>query len=351
VKKVGDIRFFDDCSPKDQEKYAGGFIWQCDVTSHYPDEGFRLPYHVYLERPEVLEQFAFHPDNPRLFKYATREISDDDALDLVERFLEIAGTLKERGDTSENWAERIVWLRKLVGELWRSRGLYPGTPAVLAALGFEAAIPFWKERVIGGKEQETKDALFALLEGKSKRVTGLSVEDKEAAKVVRQWKLREPEEQRLLRDVLPRFELAPDQIQRVLSKDRAESGLLCTLAEVAENPYLLCEQFAGDGPDDLITFGKVDHGVFRGGRRLAAAEGALRGPPPQGGQARVRAGRPAHSRRQPPTQLPARVETAPVHRAVPLGGRGAPRGGPRVPRDRRSQVRVLETRVRERAGR
>lgn len=262
VKKVGDIRFFDDCSPKDQEKYAGGFIWQCDVTSHYPDEGFRLPYHVYLDRPEVLEQFAFHPDNPRLFKYATREISDDDALDLVERFLEIAGTLKERGDTSENWAERVVWLQKLVGELWRSRGLYPGTPAVLAALGFEAAIPFWKERVIGGKEQETKDALFALLEGKSKRVTGLSVEDKEAAKVVRQWKLRDPEEQRLLRDVLPRFELAPDQIQRVLSKDRAESGLLCTLAEVAENPYLLCEQFAGDGPDDLITFGKVDHGVF-----------------------------------------------------------------------------------------
>jgi hypothetical protein len=75
VKKVGEIRFFDDCSPKDREKYAGGFIWQCDVTSHYPDEGFRLPYHVYLDRPEVLEQIAFFPDNPRLFKYATREVS------------------------------------------------------------------------------------------------------------------------------------------------------------------------------------------------------------------------------------------------------------------------------------
>ncbi len=262
VKKVGEIRFFDDCSPKDQEKYAGGFIWQCDVTSHYPDEGLRLPYHLYLDRPEVLDRFAFFPDNPRLFKYATREVSDDDALDLVERFMETAGTLRDLGDTSENWGERIVWLQKLVGELWRSRGLYPGTAAVLEVLGFEGAIPFWKAQALAGKEQETKDALFSFLEGRTKRVTGLTLDDKTAAKVVRQWKLRDPDEQRLFRDVLPRFELAPDQVQRVLAKERIESGLNCTLPELAQNPYLLCEQFAGNGPDDLITFGKIDHGVF-----------------------------------------------------------------------------------------
>jgi len=262
VKKVGDIQFFDGCSPKDQEKYAGGFIWQCDVTSHYPDEGLRLPYHVYLDRPDVLDQFVFFPDNPRLFKFATREVSDDDALDLVERFLEIAGTLRDLGDTTEDWNQRIAWLQKLVGELWRSRGLYPGTPAVLEMLGFEAAIPFWKAQVLAGKEQDAKDLLFSLLEGKVKKVAGLTLDDKLSTKICRQWKLREPDEQRLLRDILPRFELAPDQIERVLSKDRAESGLRCTLGNIADNPYLLSEQFTGDGADDLITFGKIDHGVF-----------------------------------------------------------------------------------------
>ena len=262
VKNVGGIRFYDNCTPKDLEKYAGGFIWQCDVTSHYPDQGFRLPYHLYLERPEILEQFAFFPDNPRLFKYATREVSDDDALDIAERFLEVAGTLRELGDKSEEWDERIAWLQKLVAELWRSRGLYPGMPSVLETLGFEAAIPFWKERALAGKEQKTKDELFAFLGGKAKKVPGLTIEEKAATKVSRQWKLREPDEQRLLQDALPRFELASGQIERVLSADRAESGLDCTLAEIADNPYLLSEQFAGDGPDDLITFGKIDHGVF-----------------------------------------------------------------------------------------
>ena len=92
----------------------------------------------------------------------------------------------------------------MIGELWQSRGLYPGTAAVLKVLGFGAAIPFWKGRALAGKEQEAKDALFALLEGRMKRIDGLMVNDKAAAKVVRQWKLREPDEQRLFRDVLPR---------------------------------------------------------------------------------------------------------------------------------------------------
>src|SRR5262249_27023004 len=119
IRKIEKIRFFDDCSDAVREKFAGGFIWQCDIGSHYPDQGLRLPYHLYLDKPEVLSQFAFYPDNPRLFKYGTREVTDDDALDLVERFLEIAGTLHELGDKSEDWPTRIKWLQGLVGELWR----------------------------------------------------------------------------------------------------------------------------------------------------------------------------------------------------------------------------------------
>ncbi|MBM3274152.1 MAG: hypothetical protein FJZ00_03300, partial [Candidatus Sericytochromatia bacterium] len=97
----------------------------------------------YLDKPEILEQFAFFPDNPQRFKFATRELTDDDALEVVERFLEIAGTLQELGDTSEDWPARIKWLNTLIGELWQNRGLYPGMPQVMTTLGLEGAIPFW----------------------------------------------------------------------------------------------------------------------------------------------------------------------------------------------------------------
>ena len=38
-------------------------------------------------------------------------MSDDDALDLVERFLEIAGTLRDLGDTTEDWSGFPVVVR------------------------------------------------------------------------------------------------------------------------------------------------------------------------------------------------------------------------------------------------
>ena len=273
IKQIGKVRFYEGCSDRVQERYGGGFIWQCDVTSHYPDEGLRLPYHLYLDNPGVLEQFAFFPDNPRLFKYATREVTDDDALDLVERFLELSGTLRDLGDKSEDWTQRIAWLQKLVGELWQSRGLYPGMPALLEILGFEAAIPFWKNKVLQGKERDTRDAVFAFLDGSARNIDGLSVEEKQAKDVVRQWRLQDADQQRLMREVLLRFDLKPVQMRRVLSTGRAGNGISSSLGQMVENPYILSEEYTGDGPDDMITFSKIDHGIFPspelGGNSLA----------------------------------------------------------------------------------
>ena len=53
VKTVGDIMFYENCSPEIRQKYGGGFVWQVPVTSHYPDQGFRLPYHAYRISPNV----------------------------------------------------------------------------------------------------------------------------------------------------------------------------------------------------------------------------------------------------------------------------------------------------------
>lgn len=280
IKTIGKIRYFENCSDRVREKYAGGFIWQCDVTSHYPDQGLRLPYHRYLDKPEILDQFAFFPENPQRFKFATRELTDDDALEVVERFLEIAGTLHELGDTSEDWPARIKWLNTLIGELWQNRGLYPGMPQVMATLGLDGAIPFWKAQVLAGKEQETRDVVMEFLQGKRKAIPGLKLDEKQVKNVHKQWKLREDNQQALLRDLFPRFEFSAEQIAAILDPARSANGIYSTLEEIAENPYILAEEYTGDSPDDHISFNRIDHGVFPspglGGEPLAEKDDGRR---------------------------------------------------------------------------
>jgi hypothetical protein len=262
VKQVGEELFYRNCSPEVKRRYGGGFVWQRNLTSEYPDQGLRLPYHLYLERPDVLEKLVLFPDNPRNFKYGTRHISDDAALVLIERLLETTAFLRDLGDRSEDWSLRINWLQSLIAELWQSRGLYPGLPKVLNHLGFGDAVPYLKAQSTMGREEEAVGAIFRCLGGEAASIPGVVLPDAALKKARKQWLLRDEQEQRLLREVFPRFDLSEEQLSRILLEERAGWSLYATLPELAENPYIIAEQYLGDGPDDTISFSKVDHGVF-----------------------------------------------------------------------------------------
>jgi exodeoxyribonuclease V alpha subunit len=262
IKELGEELFYEGTSEETKKRYGGGFIWQRAISSYYPTEGFRLPYHMYREQPEILNHIAFFPENPRHFKYASRLISDDDALSLIERYLEITAYLQEIGDTSENWALRIEWLQSLISRLWKSRGLYPGLAPILDYLGFRDGIAYFKEKVLAGKEREAYDSLFAFLDGRIPTLPDFSLPSKTVEAVHRSWKLKNNTEQFLLRQVLPRFELTNDQISRLLSNNRSENGLYSSLETISNNPYIITEEYIGDDPDDFVPFSKIDHGVF-----------------------------------------------------------------------------------------
>lgn len=262
LKSLGRYLFYDGISEENKKKYAGGFVWQMAITSHYPDQGFRLPYDLYLDKPEKFEKFLLVPENDRNFKYATRHISDDDALDIIERLLEVVENLIELGDESENWVLRKNWLQSLISELWQNRGAYPGFSKVLDYLEFQDAIKYFKIEVANNKEKEAKESVFSFLNGKIKSIPGLKLSDDVQKKIQRQWMLKEDVEQNLLSEILPRFDLSRDQIEKILSQDRASHGIYAALKEIYENPYAICEQFIGDDPDDRISFNKIDHGIF-----------------------------------------------------------------------------------------
>ena len=261
LRRVGDELFYEGTSEVNRKKYGGGFVWDRNITSHYPDQGFCIPYHRYMDRPEVLDQIALLPDSDRPFKFGTRHVSDDEALGIVEGLLEVAAALNELGDDSESWPVRIAWLQSVVAELWRSRGVFPGLARTMDAIGLPEAASWVKAEVLAGREREAHEAVFAFLDGGVKP-SALKLPAKDAEKVKRNWKLLEDGARALARDVLPRFDLSVDDMRAILKEGRDAHGIDVPLTDVAANPYLLCERYVGESAEDRITFEVVDHGML-----------------------------------------------------------------------------------------
>ncbi|SIQ53174.1 ATP-dependent exoDNAse (exonuclease V), alpha subunit, helicase superfamily I [Pontibacter lucknowensis] len=262
VKKVGEFMEYEKATAEERKRYAGAFVWQIPITSNYPEEGFRIPYHRYKDNEEALRKIAFFPENDRNFKYAMRHITDDDALEIVERALEIVDVLEnELKDDSEDWSLRRIWLQSLLAELWHNRGRYPGLPHVLNYLKLPELIKYFKEQTAIDKEEEAYQQIKSLLLD-YEDIEGVTLDQIQLGNASDLLASKEEAEIELLFDILPRFELTEDQIGKILSENRAQNGLYCSLEELVKNPYLLSESYVGDDPDDKISFSKIDHGML-----------------------------------------------------------------------------------------
>jgi exodeoxyribonuclease V alpha subunit len=261
IKQIAELLYYDNCSERTLERYKG-FVWQRGITSHYPEQGIRLPYHRYLNKPDELKKFAVIPENSALCKYATRHVTDDDALGLIEQLLQAVRIVRDDlQDDSENWDQRIHWLETLVSELWRSRGAYPGMPAVLEVLGLNEAISGFREKVQKDKELTAVEEIRDFINAKRDDVTGYWPTETELKTIRRNIKL-EVESPALLIDVLARCAINREQLLSILDENRASVGISCDLADIHKNPYLLAEQYQGMDASDTIRWSKVDRGML-----------------------------------------------------------------------------------------
>lgn len=262
----GEALFYDGVTEEEKKYYANGLVWQRTLTSAYPQEGLRIPYEKYREKPEILEKILYKPDNPRLFKYATRQIPDDDMVNIVERFIGIVDVLSGIDDKTCNWTAKKAWLIELFNELWKQRGAYPGFPQVLQYLGQPELAERYRKESRKGKSTEAyqtiKKEIFA------------------NPAVSRAIKLKGRERADLLFELLPRFNLTVKQIESLMDQESSANGVTASGKEILENPYLLCEQYIGDDADDQISFYQIDNGVLPspeyGVEPLAAADSAYR---------------------------------------------------------------------------
>ncbi|HEX8165476.1 MAG TPA: AAA family ATPase [Beijerinckiaceae bacterium] len=262
ITDVGEELQYEQVNDYVTQRYAGGMIWARNITSAYPNEGVRLPYHLYRDDPERLAQLALYPENPQLCKMGSRHLTDDDAIGFLEQFLARVRWLQDIRDTSENWATRADWLSSQIAKLWSSRGLYPGLLRVLEAVGAEALIDPAKVVCEAEGQQTAHRLVFDALERKAKNAVSAGLSASDLNRLSRQWLLLDEDAQKLLRDVLPRFDLQTETIAHILSDDRAAHQLTADLAALAENPYLLAEQYVGEAASDRISWSVIDRGAL-----------------------------------------------------------------------------------------
>lgn len=172
IKEIGPLQYYNNASDEIKARYAGGLVWQRPVTSTYPDEGFCIPYWKYMGDEELLNRLALKPQNKSPFKYGSREVSNDDAIEVVNQLIAVVDTLIEIGDSTENWSVRKSWLNAVLNELWTARGPYPGFPAVLECLGLSGLISSYVALSDDDAMKEYRDSVKALLEGQADDVFG-----------------------------------------------------------------------------------------------------------------------------------------------------------------------------------
>ncbi|MBE8233593.1 MAG: exonuclease, partial [Endozoicomonadaceae bacterium] len=262
IKEIGENKYYDNPTDNTRERYADARIWARDITSHFPKEGFCIPYHRYLDNPETLKKIAVHPDNPILCKYITKHINDDDAIGLLEQLLHCVIHLQEIEGTQENWKERAEWLNQQIVLLWKKRGLHPGLLNIMNTLEATKAIIPAKKLMDNGQSKEAHDMFFDSLNNET-NCLGLQLQGKEFKEVCRQWQLLDLDERDFIKNILSRLALDNSAMQNILSAEKREKhGITNSIKELSENPYIICEKYVGEETRDFIPWSVIDRGVF-----------------------------------------------------------------------------------------
>ena len=260
IKKIDDFHYYENTTEQIHADYAGGVIWQKPITSNYPNEGLAIPYWKYMDNEDILNRIVIKPQHRSPFKYGSREVSNDDAIEIINQLINAVDVLIEIGDDTENWEERKGWLNNVLNELWKARGPYPGFASAMINMGLEELVQYY---IAITNEQDMKlfrDEVKRLLDGEQDEVFGHSIANLKTIR--REYMLKEDEEQELLMSILPRFDLTAEQMGAILSEERSDVSITASLAEILENPYIIFEQYVGMDSDDTIPFYKIDNGII-----------------------------------------------------------------------------------------
>lgn len=241
LKAIDHLYYYNNVSEEVKRKYSGGFVWQKPVTSTYPDEGFCIPIWKYMDQEDILDRIVLKPQNRSPFKYGSREVSNDDAIEVINQLLAVVDVLIEIGDTTEDWNVRKEWLNSVLNELWTARGPYPGFPSVMEALGLNNLVSSYVTLTNDEDMKTYRDAVRSFLNGDIDDVSGNSFSKAEARKIRREYQLMGSGAADFALDVLSRFDLTAAQVKAILDDGRENVSITASIEQMTENPYIIFE--------------------------------------------------------------------------------------------------------------
>ena len=188
-------------------------------------------------------------------------VNDDLAVGALERLVQSVQTVKDEGKVEGEWNRHLDWLNDALSEVWRGRGPFPGVGSVLQYLRFTSGTAFHRQVLFPliEKGENAWEYVQAVLEGRrtcedNRYAAGLS-------KAGHRWRMYSESRRRLL-SLLVRFELSPEQVERVANPDQRETaGIVVKDADLLANPYLICEMDQGTSKSEPIALETIDHGM------------------------------------------------------------------------------------------
>jgi hypothetical protein len=247
-------------------------------------DGFLLPYHDYLKptgdadddarRALLLREIVVTPPSSRIgdFSYGSELTDADVALSVLSRLLAVVRRIREHKIADGPWQKREEWLNEQLHLAWQDRGAFPGTGALLEALGMRLGTALFMELRASGALQPYADpwpVLEDLFKGKQKPPHAAFAPDLKAAGPTF---LGLAPERRTLLMLLSRFDLTLEQAKRVWDEGERRRGFSAptTDEEIIANPWLIAERDLGGGEDAAVALQDIDRGLLPD-KALAAA--------------------------------------------------------------------------------
>src|SRR5690606_21207456 len=111
-------------------------------------------------------------------------------------------------------------------------------------------------QIKNGNEKESVESIFKFLNDKTqKQIEGCSISPVVLENYRKIWHIKNKKDAKeLIEKVLCRIAIQKIQIENILKDERSENGILSSLNDISNNPYILTEQYVGDDYGDEISF-------------------------------------------------------------------------------------------------
>lgn len=236
-------------------------IWSRAVVQNYPAEGFRVPLQEYfaLGRDATPILNVVPQALVESFSYVAEHVSDDAAVTVLERMIDVVRQIKEDGAVEGAWDQHVAWLESVLAEVWQDRGPYPGIPSVLAYLNCPTGATLLKDHLRQDGPQAWPKLEAWLDGGYADAPVGYT---SAMIKASTAWKTSPDSRKDLLR-LLARMDLTRDQVDRLVHPlKRAEAGIDVDDEALLANPYLIAEFDLGTDESRPISLETIDHALL-----------------------------------------------------------------------------------------